>query len=89
VASDVQGLAEIVDDGRTGLLVPPGDPAALAAAIARVLDDPELAGRLAAAGRADAVERFTAGRYRRELAERTGELVRVVRPGLAPNVSVR
>ena len=40
VASRVQGLTEIVEDGRTRLLVPPGDPAALADAIARFLEDP-------------------------------------------------
>jgi hypothetical protein len=80
VASDVQGLAEIVDDGRTGLLVPPGDSAALAAAIARLLDDPQLAGRLAGAGRADALDRFSAARYRRQMAEQAGLLVRVDRP---------
>ena len=40
VASRVQGLAEIVEDGRTRLLVPPGDPAALADATARFLEDP-------------------------------------------------
>ena len=37
-----------------GLLVPPSDPGALAAAAARVLDDPALAERLSAAGRARA-----------------------------------
>jgi hypothetical protein len=80
VASDVQGLAEIVDDGRTGLLVSPGDSAALAVAIARLLDDPQLAGRLARAGRADALDRFSAARYRRQMAEQAGLLVRVARP---------
>ena len=38
-------------DGVNGLLVPPGDPAALAAAISRVLADPAAAVRLSAAGR--------------------------------------
>jgi glycosyltransferase involved in cell wall biosynthesis len=40
VASAVSSIPEIVVDGETGLLVPPDDPAALAAAINRVLDDP-------------------------------------------------
>ncbi|MCU1658103.1 MAG: glycosyl transferase family protein [Pseudonocardiales bacterium] len=67
VASNVQGLAEIVEDGRTGLLVAPDDPDALADAIGRLLDDPALAGQLAAAGRADALERFSIDRYRSEI----------------------
>jgi glycosyltransferase involved in cell wall biosynthesis len=58
VASDVGGVAELVADGETGLLVPPGDPAALAAALARVLDDRGLRGRMGAAGRARARDRF-------------------------------
>jgi phosphatidyl-myo-inositol alpha-mannosyltransferase len=51
VASDTPGYDEVVHDGVDGLLVPPSDPAALAAAAGRVLDDPALAARLAAAGR--------------------------------------
>ncbi len=79
VASDVQGLGEIVTDGRTGLLVPPADPAALAAAIGRLLDDPGLAARLGVAGRADALERFGADRYRRAVAGQAALLLRVER----------
>ncbi|MGF7237756.1 MAG: glycosyltransferase family 4 protein [Frankia sp.] len=63
VASRVQGLTEIVQAGRTGLLVPPGDPVALADAVARLLDDHPLAERLAAAGRTDASARFGLDRY--------------------------
>jgi phosphatidylinositol alpha-mannosyltransferase len=54
VASDTPGYDEVVTDERLGLLVPPRDPAALAAAAARVLDDADLAGRLRAAGPARA-----------------------------------
>jgi glycosyltransferase involved in cell wall biosynthesis len=50
VASRVGGLAEAVVDGGTGLLVPPGDPGALAAALRRLHDDPALRARLGAAG---------------------------------------
>jgi glycosyltransferase involved in cell wall biosynthesis len=41
VASDVGGLREVVEHGSNGLLVPPGDPDALAAALDDLLDDPE------------------------------------------------
>lgn len=56
IASDLSGIPELVEDGRTGLLVPPGDPAAIAAALRRLHDDPDLGRRLGAAGRA-AVQR--------------------------------
>jgi glycosyltransferase involved in cell wall biosynthesis len=51
VASGVGGISDIVRHGDTGLLVPPGDAAALADAIERYMDEPELARRLAEAGR--------------------------------------
>lgn len=67
VASRTQGLAEIVQDGETGLLVRPDDPVALADAIAELLDDPARASALAEAGRQDAAERFGAQRYRAQM----------------------
>jgi phosphatidylinositol alpha-mannosyltransferase len=51
IASRIPGFDEVVSDGADGLLVEPGDADALAAAVARVLDDPALAARLSAAGR--------------------------------------
>ncbi|MGD8807784.1 MAG: glycosyltransferase, partial [Chloroflexota bacterium] len=39
ITTDVGGLAEVVEDGRTGLVVPPEDPAALAAAVIRYFDE--------------------------------------------------
>lgn len=60
VASDVGGLGETVVHERTGLLVPPDDPEALAAALARLADDPELRGRLGRAGPARVGEGFLA-----------------------------
>jgi glycosyltransferase involved in cell wall biosynthesis len=47
VATRVGGAPDIVVDGETGLLVPPGDPQAMAAAIGQVLDDPRAMGRSA------------------------------------------
>jgi glycosyltransferase involved in cell wall biosynthesis len=50
VATDVGDLGVAVQDGITGLLVPPDDPEALADALLRVLDDDALVDRLGAAG---------------------------------------
>ena len=69
VATPVGGTPELVTDGETGLLVPPRDPEALATALRRLLEDPELARRLGEAGRARVAERFTAaGQAQRILA---------------------
>ncbi|MCE9635481.1 MAG: glycosyltransferase [Planctomycetes bacterium] len=62
VATCVGGVPEVVEDGVTGLLVPPGDAKALAEAILRVLDDPEFARRMGAAARARALGRFSVER---------------------------
>jgi glycosyltransferase involved in cell wall biosynthesis len=59
VATDVGGTGEAVEDGVTGLLVPPHDPAALAEAISKLLADPELGRRYGRSGRERVAERFT------------------------------
>jgi glycosyltransferase involved in cell wall biosynthesis/ubiquinone/menaquinone biosynthesis C-methylase UbiE len=46
VATNVQGIPDLIYDGRTGLLAPPSDPAAIAAAVKKLLADKSLAGRL-------------------------------------------
>ncbi|HUS13613.1 MAG TPA: glycosyltransferase [Chloroflexia bacterium] len=61
------GIAEVISDGVTGLLVAPDDPAALAGAIVRVMDDPLLAQRLGSAGRAAAATRFSVDRQAAEV----------------------
>jgi glycosyltransferase involved in cell wall biosynthesis len=58
VTTDVPGCREVVSDEVDGLLVPVRDADALAHAIARLLDDPELAFRLGQAARAKAFEQF-------------------------------
>jgi glycosyltransferase involved in cell wall biosynthesis len=58
VATDVRGCRQAVDHGITGLLVPPRDPEALAAAIARLAADPVERQRLGAAARHKALECF-------------------------------
>jgi glycosyltransferase involved in cell wall biosynthesis len=60
VATDIGSLREVVTEGHTGLLVPPDDPAALAAAIRGLLADSEARERLGQRGREQALERFTA-----------------------------
>jgi glycosyltransferase involved in cell wall biosynthesis len=59
VGSAVGGIPEAVEDGRTGILVPPRDPSALATAIVRLLDSPELRRQMGAAARASAQEKFS------------------------------
>ncbi len=59
VATAVGGLAELVDPGVTGLVVPPGDPVALAGALAELLGDPARAERMAERGFELAETRFT------------------------------
>jgi starch synthase len=58
VGSDVGGIPEVVADGETGLLVPPGDPGALAAALNALVGDPGRAAALGRAGRERAVAEF-------------------------------
>jgi glycosyltransferase involved in cell wall biosynthesis len=59
VATSVGGIPEAILDGETGMLVPAGDRDATASAILRLLDDKELAGRLATAGRKLVLQRYT------------------------------
>ena len=59
VASALGGLAEIVEDGETGALVPPGDADALAAALLSILSNRDRAEALGRAGRARALTHFT------------------------------
>jgi glycosyltransferase involved in cell wall biosynthesis len=59
VASAVGGLRDLVLDGETGLLVPPGDVTALRGALERLLGDAELRRRLGSAGRERVRERFS------------------------------
>jgi glycosyltransferase involved in cell wall biosynthesis len=59
VATRVGGAPEVIDDGRTGLLVPAGRPGELARAILRLLEHPELAARLGLAGRQTVRTRYS------------------------------
>lgn len=64
VASRVGELAETVVDGTTGALVAPGDPAALAGALAELLRRPERLAEVGAAGRARVLDRFGSSAFR-------------------------
>jgi glycosyltransferase involved in cell wall biosynthesis len=63
IATGPSGLAEQVTEGETGYLVPPGDAAALAQALVRVLGDRAGAERLGAAGRIRALDLFSEDRH--------------------------
>jgi glycosyltransferase involved in cell wall biosynthesis len=58
VATDIRGCRQVVDHGRTGLLVPPRDPAGLAAAITRLATDATLRLALGRAGQDKAIDQF-------------------------------
>jgi glycosyltransferase involved in cell wall biosynthesis len=68
VASAVGGFPEVVESGRNGLLVPPGDPPALASAVSRVLGSDELGRRLGEAARQSALSSHSPGQIARETA---------------------
>ena len=51
IATDLEGMPELITDGETGLLVPPRNPDALAQAMLRVLENPARAKAMARAGR--------------------------------------
>jgi colanic acid/amylovoran biosynthesis glycosyltransferase len=60
IGSNHGGIGEAVEHGRTGFLVPPGDPHAIAAAVRRLLGDPALRRQMGLAARAAANEHFNA-----------------------------
>jgi glycosyltransferase involved in cell wall biosynthesis len=59
IATDLEGMPELISHGETGLLVPPRDPTAMAEAMLRVIGDPALAQAMARAGRARVVAHFS------------------------------
>jgi glycosyltransferase involved in cell wall biosynthesis len=83
VATEVDGTPEVVIHEKTGLLVPPANPTALAAAIERLLDSPELASRLAADGRKFVRENFALQRQIDETVALYSELTGQSREGAA------
>ena len=77
VSTRLAGVPEMVEDGKTGLLVPPGDPDALADALARLASDPKSRMDFGVAGRAKMTAEFSAAESARQL----GALLEAARPG--------
>ncbi len=67
VATRVGVIPELVADGKTGLLVPPGDPEAMASALLRLLRDPGLSRRMGEAGRVRAESEFSFASFQNHL----------------------
>jgi glycosyltransferase involved in cell wall biosynthesis len=76
VASRLSGIPELVQDGRSGILFPPGNPQALADALVRLYHEPETRHELGAAGRAVILESF-------DLRTNASQLVRHFQLGVA------
>jgi glycosyltransferase involved in cell wall biosynthesis len=88
VGTRVGGTPEVVVDGETGLLVPPGDPAALETALRRLVDDIDLRHRMGRAGREVARNRFSLDRMAEATLREYERLLHtegaVSRAGIAP-----
>lgn len=69
VATAVGGIPDVVDEGKTALLIPPGDREALVEAVLKLADDAELAACMGSAGRRRAVAEFGEVRYVSEVDE--------------------
>ncbi len=75
VASPVGGVPEAISDGITGLLVPPGDPQALAAAVAGLLREPDLMSLMGRAARLRIAQRFSIGVFAAAVQRLYGDLL--------------
>lgn len=75
VASNIYGIPELIEDGVSGLLVPPDDAAALDRAVAALIDDPRRRRRIGEAARARFEARFTIGDHVRRTVAVYGELL--------------
>ncbi len=75
VATRVDGIVEVVEDGRSGFLVRPGDPHALAGAIQTLLENAALREQMGEEGRAIALQRFTMERIASQVADLYHELL--------------
>jgi glycosyltransferase involved in cell wall biosynthesis len=79
ISTSISGIPELIDDGVSGLLVPPGDPAMLARAIRTLLESPQRAREMGERGRRKVREEF-------ELVECVSRLIaRLERENVAPS----
>jgi glycosyltransferase involved in cell wall biosynthesis len=84
IVTDVPGCRHFVRDGVEGIVVPPGDAAAVAGAVERLYRDRELARRLGAASRARVLDGFTEAQVEAAIAGGYRRLVRGLRPSAPP-----
>ena len=84
VATNINGVPEIIHDGCTGVLVPPRNPKALEAGLRTLLRDPCLAARLGRAGQQEVAARFTAER----MVQHTVEVIEEAMPALRGSTHV-
>jgi len=85
VGTRTGGIPEVVGDGETGLLVPPGDERALADAIVSLLRDPERGRRMGVAGRARVVSQFSVDALVESTAQVYAARVKKDRPATSPS----
>src|SRR5262249_52324564 len=85
VATAVGGTAEIIDDRMSGLLVPPGDPSALAEAIEELLSSEDRRRAIAKRGQARGLQAFTFKAQAEQYSQLFNELVRDARQGAGSN----
>jgi glycosyltransferase involved in cell wall biosynthesis len=85
VTSRVAGLPEVVEHGETGLLVPPGDPSALAEAIIQLLEDENLRRSMGQAGRQRVLQHFTWDKIAQDLMQCYHSLMTADKDRLAVN----
>lgn len=76
IASGVGGILSILEDGRNGIIVPPSDSRALADRILQLLNEPELAQRMAIAGRNLVEDHFTRERMVNDVLQLYGEVTK-------------
>ncbi|MGQ0608710.1 MAG: glycosyltransferase [Chloroflexota bacterium] len=81
IATSVSGTRQVVEDGRTGILVAPGDSAALASAMGRLAGDPRLRARLGGAGRDHVRAEFSVDRQAERHLDLYRACLRRERPG--------